>query len=839
MRLARFILCCLACVALSPAPQAVSARQRYEQPPQAIREILEAPAPPVPFPSPTGNALVLARSQHYPPLSDLAEPLLRLAGVRINPRNNGVHGSFYYVEVAVKTLPDGPAVRVALPPGSRLGPPRWHATGTMFAFSNMTATAVELWVCEAATARAHRVEGIRLNPVLGYGFAWLPDQRGLVVKTVPSGRPAPPPEPAVAAGPRVEESGTVAAPSSTYEARDLLKTPYDADLFEHYATAQLARVDVPSGKVTNLGSPGVLAKALVAPGVRYLLVERVLRPYSLLRDYDRFPTDVEIWDRDGRKVETLASQPLAEQVPVHGVRTGPREHGWLPTAPATVLWAEALDGGDTYKRVPHHDRVMLEVVGGVGGMGGAGGAARELCRTEQRFAGVAWIERGGLALISEYDSDKHWVKTFLVDADQPLAAPRLVWSLSSDDSYGDPGSPVFRRLPSGAVAVREQGGAIFTAGEGASPAGNRPFLDRVDLRSLKTERLFRSSMEVRESFLDWVDAAELTFLTTRESALDPPNVYLRRLGEALPANVAVGEAAYRSTSRALTEIKDPAPSLRQISKRLVTYRRPDGVTLSFTLYLPPGYRQGSRLPTIVWAYPLDYTDPGAAGQVTSSPQEFTTLYGASPVFLALAGYAVLDEASMPVVGPTEGAYDTFVEQIVANAKAAIDKAVELGVTDPERVGVMGHSHGALMTANLLAWSDLFRAGIACSGAYNHTLRPFGFQNERRTLYRATETYLKLSPLMHADQIHDPLLIIHGERDANPGTVPLQSEKLFEAIRGVGGTTRLVILPLESHGYLARESVADTLYEMVRWFDLYVKNAPPRQPRPERAAKADH
>jgi dipeptidyl aminopeptidase/acylaminoacyl peptidase len=824
MRLTRFILGCLACVALAPA---VAARQRYERPPPAIREVLEAPAPPVPFPGPTGKALVLATGQHYPPLADLAEPLLRLAGVRVNPRNNGVHGSSYYVEFAVKTLPDGPSVRVPLPPGSRLGSPRWNATGTMFAFSNMTATAVELWVGEAATARAHRVEGIRLNSVLGYGLAWLPDQRGLVVKTVPSGRPPPPPEPAVPAGPRVEESGTVAAPSSTYEARDLLKTPTDADLFEHYATAQLARVDVPSGKVTNLGSPGVLAKVLVAPGGQYLLVERVLRPYSLLRTYDRFPIDVEIWDREGKKVETLASQPLAEQVPIHGVRTGPREHGWRQTAPATVSWAEALDGGDTYKQVPRHDRVMLEPIGG---------AARELCRTEQRFAGIAWIEHGGLALISEYDSDKHWVKTFLIDADQPLAAPRLVWSLSSDDSYGDPGSPVLRRLPSGAVAVRERGGAIFTAGDGASPAGNRPFLDRVDLRSLKTERLFRSSAEVQESFLDWVDAAELTFLTTRESALVPPNVDLRRLGGALPAPAAAGEAVYGSTSRPLTEIKDPAPSLRQISKRLVTYRRPDGVTLSFTLYLPPGYQQGSRLPTILWAYPVDYTDPGAAGQVTSSPQEFTTLYGASPVFLALAGYAVLDQAAMPVVGPTESAYDTFVEQIVANAKAAIDKAVELGVTDPERVGVMGHSHGALMTANLLAWSDLFRAGIACSGAYNHTLRPFGFQNERRTLYRATDTYLKLSPLMHADQIHDPLLIIHGERDANPGTVPLQSEKLFEAIRGVGGTARLVILPLESHGYLARESVEDTLYEMVRWFDLYVKNAPPRPPRPPRSAR---
>ena len=259
----------------------------------------------------------------------------------------------------------------------------------------------------------------------------------------------------------------------------------------------------------------------------------------------------------------------------------------------------------------------------------------------------------------------------------------------------------------------------------------------------------------------------------------------------------------------------------------MTYQRPNGVKLSFTLYLPPGYQTGTRLPTIVWAYPLNYTDPNAAGQVAAAPQNFTSVFGASPIFLALEGYAVLDETAMPVVGPTKTAYDTFIDQIVANAKAAIDKAVELGVTDPDRVGVGGHSHGALMAANLLAWSDLFRAGVARSGAYNQTLRPFGFQNERRTLYQAPDTYLKLSPLLHADRIKSPLLIIHGERDNNPGTVPLQSEKLFEAIRGTGGTTRLVMLPLEAHGYLARESIEHTLYETLTWFDRYVKNAPSR------------
>jgi dipeptidyl aminopeptidase/acylaminoacyl peptidase len=276
----------------------------------------------------------------------------------------------------------------------------------------------------------------------------------------------------------------------------------------------------------------------------------------------------------------------------------------------------------------------------------------------------------------------------------------------------------------------------------------------------------------------------------------------------------------------LTAFTDPTPQVRGITKQLVTTQRADGTRISFTLYLPPGYQPGTRLPTIFWAYPLEYSDPTTAGQVAVAPSEFTTPYGAAIELYALAGYAVLD-VTMPVVGPPEKVYDTFVEQIVANAKAAIGKAAALGVTDPDRVGVTGHSHGALMTANLLVYSDLFRAGVARSGAYNHTLRPFGFQTEHRTFYKARDTYLKLSPLINADKINEPLLLIHGQLDANPGTVPLQSEKLFEAIRGVGGTTRLIMLPFESHGYAGIESIETVMAESIDWFDRYVKNAPPR------------
>jgi dipeptidyl aminopeptidase/acylaminoacyl peptidase len=514
----------------------------------------------------------------------------------------------------------------------------------------------------------------------------------------------------------------------------------------------------------------------------------------------------------------VASLPLADQVPIRGVPTGPRYYTWRPTQPATLVWIEALDGGNPLTKVPYRDRIVLKPVGT---------AVTELSRTEQRFNDLQWIEKGGLVLLSDYDPDRHWTRTYVLNADDPSVAPRLLWDMSSDEKYKNPGYPVYHALPTGAWAVLQQNEWIYLNGNGSSAEGDRPFLDRLNLRTLKSERLFRSDRSSYEFFVSWLNPATGKFITRHETPNDPPNFYIRTLAKKQVKDVQEGEPSWSSVAQALTQFPNPTPQLSGITKRLVTYKRADGVPLSFMLYLPAGYKQGTRLPTVVWAYPLDYTEQGVAGQLEGSSRLFTTIRGTSELIFLLQGYAVLDDATMPVIGPVETAYDSFPEQIVANARAAIDKAVELGVTDPERVGVGGHSHGALMTANLLVYSDLFRAGIARSGAYNHTLRPFGFQNERRTYWQARDTYIKLSPVLQADKINEPLLLIHGELDQNPGTVPMQSEKLYEALRGIGKTVRLCMLPYESHGYAAKESTEHVVYEMLSWFDRYVKNAPPR------------
>jgi dipeptidyl aminopeptidase/acylaminoacyl peptidase len=812
------LLVCAMVAAFCAAP--AFAQQKYEKPPQEVLDVLNAPLPPTPFLSPKRDLLALAQPMVYPAISDLAEPMLRLAGVRVNPRTNAERSYIrYWTALTLKKISDGTEFPVELPAGvSRLDSFLWNATGTMLAFTNETSDGVDLWLVDAATQKARQIPGLRVNPVLRYAVQWLPDQKTLLVKTIPADRGAPPEPPPVPPGPKIQESLGVTAASSTYEARDLLKNPHDGDLFDYYATSQLALVDAASGEITRQGKPAVLGKVIPAPGGGHLLVERIIRPYSYLVAYYRFPKEVEVWTTTGEVAESAASLPLAEQVPIDGVPTGPREHAWRPTEPATLVWAEALDGGNPKTKVPNRDRLMLKPVGG---------DAVELCKTLERTYNLQWVEMGGLALVSDYDPDRHWIRTFIINADKPEATPRLLWDMSSDEMYKHPGFPVYRVLPTGTSAILQHNEWIYLRGIGASPEGDRPFLDRLSLSTLKTERLFRSDRESYEYFVAWLNTGAGTFMTRRESPADPPNFFARTLARRPLKGAAAGEAAWASKAQAVTNFPNPTPVLSGITKRLVTYTRDDGIPLSFMLYLPPGYTEGTRLPTVVWAYPLDYAEKGVAGQISGSSKQFTTIRGSSELFFLLQGYAVLADAAMPVVGPPETAYDTFPEQIVANAKAAIEKAVELGVTDPGRIGVGGHSHGALMTANLLVYSDLFRAGIARSGAFNHTMRPFGFQNERRTYWQARDTYVKLSPVLQADKINEPLLLIHGEIDQNPGTVPMQSEKLYEAARGVGGTVRLVMLPHESHGYAARESIEHVLHEMLSWFDKHVKNAGPR------------
>lgn len=786
----------LALGALAP----LAAEDAYLKAPAPISELLSTPAAPSVHFSPLRDAMLVYRAERHPPVADLAEPALRLAGLRINPANNGPQRTVRCVELTLHPLPEGKERVVAIPANSRITTPVWSPDGKQFAFLRFATREVELWVCEAKRGTPRRLRG-GINAALGEPFQWMPDSVTILCQTIIANRPKPPSEPRVPGGPVVQETSGKAAPARTFQ--DLLDSPHQEALFDYHTTSQLALVTLKNGDTKLIGSPAIYYSVDPSPNGQLLLISRVQRPYSYQLPASMFPRAVEVIGLDGKVAFPLANLPLAEEIPIGGVRTGPRSYQWRPTSPATLAWVEALDGGDSRKKVPHRDRILMLDAPFTS-------TPVEIEKTEHRFQGLTWTERSDVALVREHQASRRWNRTWLINPSAPTEPSRLLWDVSSQDRYSDPGSPLLRPLTNGFRVARVHEGNLYLIGAGATPDGERPFLDTFNLVSLRTERLYQTDEGGHESVVAMLKPDASQFITRRESPTRPANYFIRSLGD--------------NSRKPITDFPDPMPQLRGIRKQLVTYQRPDGVPLSFTLYLPADYQPGQRFPTILWAYPREFNDSDTAGQVTTTPNRYTTFSGASHLFLVTQGYAVLDNATMPIIGDPKKANDTFLEQVISSAKAAVDKAVEMGITDPARVGVGGHSYGAFMVANLMAHTDIFRAGIARSGAYNRTLTPFGFQNERRTLWEAPEIYSRMSPFMFAHRINEPLLLIHGEADNNPGTFPLQSERLYQAIKGNGGNARLVLLPHESHGYEARESVEHVLWETVQWLDKHVKRA---------------
>ena len=803
----------LLALAGSAAAQSTStAASGYLTPPREIVDILDAPPTPSVLVSPNRDVVVLMERRSMPPISWQARPLERLAGYRIDPRNSGPWRAPETSALTIRRIDDEPAdvgLRIDAPRGTTLGWPQFSPDGSHLSYAVLRDTGIELWVVDVASGKPRALTSASLNATWGNPCEWLFDSSGVLCRFRVPARGAPPSPPRQPSGPNVQEHDGRLSPVRTYQ--DLLSNPYDEALFEYHFTSRIETVDQATGSRSPVGEPGLFLRVSGAPDSRHVLVERLERPFSWLHPASRFPRSVEVWTRDGGKVATVATLPLADAVPIGGVPVGPRGHRWNPTAPATLVWSEAQDGGDPKAEVGHRDYVFaLDAP--------FDGEPRELTRTEYRFAGVAWTS-DGTALVNEFDRETRWTRTSLLDVGGD--EPRTLFDRSAEDRYGDPGFP--SRRPGGGTAgsvVLQDGDSIYLVGRGASPEGDLPFIDRLNLETLATERMFRSEPGTYETVVAVLSANGDSLLTRRESATEPPNYFVTDTSTGSQEEGS-RRGRRRPHRRALTDFTDPAPILRQVDKQLLTYEREDGVGLSATLYLPPGYREGDRPPMLLWAYPREFTNVDAASQVSGSPHRFTTLRGASHMLLLTQGYAILDGPTMPIVGEGETANDTYVEQLVSSAAAAIDKVVELGVADRSRIAVGGHSYGAFMTANLLAHSDLFAAGIARSGAYNRSLTPFGFQNERRTFWEAQHIYAAMSPFFHAEKVNEPILLTHGEIDNNSGTFPMQSERFYQALKGHGATVRYVTLPHESHGYAARESVLHAVAEMLNWCDAYL------------------
>jgi dipeptidyl aminopeptidase/acylaminoacyl peptidase len=800
------------CLALIVAAPAV-AQETYKLPSQDVIQILDAPPSPSVRPSPDAQTLLLVERPAMPSIADVARPWVGLAGLRIDPKTNSMQQPAFDTGLILKDVRGSLERRIELPKDARIGSLSWSQTSKHFAFTLVGADSVDLWVGAVDSGKAQRVAQ-HVNAIFG-GYDWMPDGRRLLVMLVPEKRGAAPAEPNVPAGPTTMESSGHKSPTRTYP--DLLRDDHDSALFEHVLASQIAIVDPNDRSIVNLGKPGTLVGAEVSPDGNHILVERIHRPFSYVFGLDRFPRAYEVWSIAGQLEKQLVDKPLEDEIPVEGVETGPRDIAWRPGEPATLVWCEALDGGDPKQKADLRDKWLALSAP-------FDSVPRELFKLQFRARGLTWFTEPSLVLAGEFDRDRRWMRTTLYDS-TGVRKPLVMEDRSVNERYANPGQVLTIVQADGTRVARQAGDWIFRAGEGDSTQGALPFLDRQNIGSRAAERLWRCDLGVYESVAAIASVSadgKPTFLTRRESPTEPPNVFVRDLGA-------------KSLTQ-ITQFKDPTPQIRGITQELVTYQRDDGVQLSATLYLPAGYKTGTRLPLVVWAYPLDYSDASTAGQVTGSQYRFTQISGLSELIFVTQGYALMDNATMPILGDPETMNDTFLPQLEAAARACIEKAAALGVADPQRAGVGGHSYGAFMTANLLSSTDLFRAGIARSGAYNRSLTPFGFQTERRTYWEAPDAYAAVSPFMHADKINEPLLMIHGAKDANPGTFPIQSERLFQAISGLGGIARLVLLPEESHGYRARESVLDVAAESIEWFDKYVKGAGPREASAPRAAR---
>ena len=789
---------------------------RYLVPPPEIVRTFDAPPLPQVIVSPTKQSLAIMTRKGNPSLAELARPTLRLAGVRVDPKNNGPHrnaangGS---TAITLKRITDGHETPVNVPPQASIANVHFSPDGSKLSFTNTKDTAIELWVADASTGQARIVSGAdHLNAATGDPCDWLRDNVTMVCEIVPPNRGASPTEPLVPAGPTVLENHDKAAPAPTFE--DMIRTSHDEALFEYYFSSQLAAIDTTSGRRTTIGRPAIFETITPSPDDQYVLVSRVRRPYSHLIPIDGFPQQVEIWTRGGEVARTVAEIPSREGVTLTGVRTGPREYRWRPDRPATLVWVEALDEGNLKNKVPFRDKVMQVDAP-------FRAAPAEFTKTEYRFRSLTFTEKG-IGLLAESDRATRRVRTWVLE---PGDQPKKLWDRREEDRYADPGTPIARhdeRIAAGGGgrggptgAIMQAGDSIYLAGEGASPDGDRPFLDRLNLKTLAVERLFRSDAKSYETVVTPLADDGKRLLTRSESLRDTPNYFTRAID---------GD----STRQTVTTFKDPQELFRGVERQFITYERKDGVKLSATLYLPPGYTKGERLPVVMWAYPREFSDADTASQVVGSPNRFTLVSpGNTHMYLLFAGYAILDGPTMPIVGPGETANDHYVEQLVSSAEAAIDKVVAMGIADRNRIGVGGHSYGAFMTANLLAHSRLFRAGFAESGAYNRTLTPFGFQSERRTFWEVPELYGKMSPFFYANQVKDPIYLTHGEMDDNSGTFPVQSERFYMALKGHGATVKYVTLPYEAHGYAARETHLHLIAEKIAWFDKYVKNAGPK------------
>lgn len=777
----------------------------YQKPSKEILDLVDFERSPSVYTDSKKQNMVFIYRNTYKTLDDLNQDELRLAGLRINPTTNISSTATYFNNIKLKKLTGNTITQVTgLPANAKLQYMRFSPDDRYFSFTNTTATGVELWVIEIATAQAKKIAEARLNANIGWPYTWL-DENNLLVKFLPSNRPAIiDGSKAIPSGPTVQTADGSKAQNRTYQ--DLLKNKTDEDNFENIASSEIYKITT-SGSASLWKKSDIYTGISVSPDKKHVLVTTVHKPFSYLVQYSRFPGKQIVYDNNGNLIKEVNDIPLSEVLPkgFMAVRKGKRSMAWRDDKGASLYYAEALDSGDPEQKAEYRDELFSWDAP-------FDKPAVSLLKLQQRFSDITWGSKE-LAIASDYWWNTRNMKTYAFNPSNSAQKPAIIFDRDEQDKYNDPGTFQTTKNEFNRDVLKLSGTQAFLIGEGHTEKGQFPFIDQYNFSNQSKKRIYQSAYtDKKETLIEILDYDKQELLVQLESKNEYPNYYLKNLKK-------------RIAPIALTHFENPFKSIENVHKEVIKYKRKDGVELSATLYLPVGYdiKKKEKLPMIMWAYPQEFKDKNSASQNTSNPNEFTFPFYGSPIYWVTKGYVVLDDAAFPILG--EGDHepnDTFIEQLVANAEAAIDAVDKLGYIDRKKVAVGGHSYGAFMTANLLTHSDLFACGVARSGAYNRTLTPFGFQSEERNYWEAQEVYNTMSPFMSADKMNTPLLLIHGDADNNPGTFTLQSERYFAALKGLGKPARLVLLPKESHGYMAKESILHTIWEQDQWFEKYLK-----------------
>jgi dipeptidyl aminopeptidase/acylaminoacyl peptidase len=772
---------------------------QYKVPDDRIKDVYEITKPPYLIFKPFSKSAFEITYKGQIGLNELVEEDLELAGKKFLPRINASRkfyqtDSFSLVDFANDSSDQ---IDIAKYATIRTVFYSWDYSKAIMTYE--MEDGISFIYVDFKTKKITDYPQIKLNGAMGEPHVqWLANQKEVLIQMIPEDRPQEADYDPIPQSPLIEETSGKMSQLRTYT--KLLKSPNDEILFDYYFTSQIAIVNLKSKKIKEIGPAGIYPSVEISPNNKLLLVTKINTPYSYTVPYYYFPQTTSIWNLKGKEVKHIMDRPLQDEIPIGGTYAGQRYHHWLPIAEQTLVWYQAQDEGDPNQQVEYRDIIYKSDY--------PFKTSEVFFKTQHRASGYQCLSDKENIIYGDYDRDRLWSRQWLLNlADN---SSKLITDQSVNDKYGDRGSLFTVWNKNKERLVQRNGDLIYYINnQGASPEGNRPFLASFNIKTLEFTKLFEADLDKYEQISSFADSNYESIIIGSQNIEQPRNYQL--------VNLLTGQR------RSLTNNQNPYPDYANLKKELVNYKRSDGIDLSGILYLPHDYDGKEKLPLIIHAYPREYASAETAGQVSGSDKTFTWYYGDDIRYLAMNGYAVLYNASIPIVGDPQVVNDTFLEQLLAGVSSAIDYLDEREIINPEKVGIIGHSYGAFMVANVLANSDLCQVGVAKSGAYNRTLTPFGFQKERRTFWQAKDFYLQVSPFARADQINEPLLLIHGDKDPNSGTYPMQTKRLYQAIKGNGGTARMVILPFEEHSYRAKESELHVLSEINEWFDKYLRN----------------